>query len=93
MLVEQVLALREVFLSLIGMERQLVFQRRIARLKQHGVGDLDGVRDFLCFLSDMTLLGQRGQPLKLFFFEQADAVKITLNHLFLLVRFANFVIV
>ena len=32
-LVEQVLALREVFLSLIGMERQLVFQRRIAGLK------------------------------------------------------------
>ena len=92
-LVEQILALREVFLSLVGMERQLVFQCRIARLKQHGIGDLDGIRDFLCFLSDMTLLGQRGQPLKLFFLEQADTVKITLNHFFLLVGFADFVIV
>ncbi len=92
-LVKQILALPQVFLPLFLVKGQLVLERRIPGLEQHGVGDLDGIRDFLGFLSDMAFLGQRRQPFKLLLLQQADAVKITLNHLFLLVRLADFVIV
>ena len=93
MLVKQILTLREVFLSLFLVKGQLVLERRIAGLKQHGVRDVNGIRDFLGFLSDMTFLGQRGQAFELLLFQQTDAVEITLYHLFLLVCLANFVIV
>ncbi len=52
------LTLSEVLLTLLDVEGQLILQGSITRLKQHGVGDVNGVAHLLGFLSDMPLFGQ-----------------------------------
>ena len=93
MLVQKRLTLSEVLLSLIDVKGQFVLQGRISRLEQHGVGHLYRIGDFLCFLSDVSLFGERGQSLQLFLFEQPDAIEVVLDHVLLFVGFSNFIVV
>ena len=93
MLIEEVLTFVKIGLALVDMELKFVLQRGVTGLEQHRIGHGDGIRDFLRFLGDMSLFGQRGQALKLFLFEQADALKITFHHVLLFGGFSDFVVV
>ena len=93
MLVQQTHASIKVFLSLVDVESQLVFQRHVTRLEQHGVGGLDGVAHLFRLLRNVAFFGQSREPFQLFFFEQTNAVKIVLNHILLLASLSYFIVV
>ena len=93
MLVEEILAFVEIFLTLLDVELQFVLHRRIARLQQHGVGELNRITHLFGLLCNMTFLRKRGKTLELFFLKQPDSVKVVFHHLLLLVGFSNLIIV
>ena len=62
-------------------------------MKKHSVGHLNRIADLFGLLRNMTFFRKSGEAFKLLFFEQADAVKVIFNHLFLLVGFADFIVV
>ena len=92
-LVEERLAFIEVVLPLVDVEGQFVFERGIASLKQHRIGQCNAVGNVLGFLRHVTLLGQRGQPFQLLFLEHPDAFEITLDLFLLLGGLADFIVV